>query len=180
MAGTGSRGKSLPAGARRSTGEGGRPTPDADAAPIRTGRALAQSQTYVALIRAAHELERAFVELLKPADLSVTQYNVLRILRGAGAAGLTCNQIGGRLIRHDPDVTRLLDRLERRGLIARERDQADRRIVRTRIAPAGQDLLATFDDRIDAVHDAQFDRLSDRELAQFRKLADAMASARSS
>lgn len=150
------------------------PNSAAAASVVRTGRALAQSQAYVALVRAANQLERAFVDLLRPADLSLTQYNVLRILRGAGDAGLTCNQIGSRLIRHDPDVTRLLDRLERRGLIVRERDQADRRIVRTRVSAAGLDLLATFDDSIDAVHDAQFRRLTDRELTQFRRLAEAV------
>ena len=59
--------------------------------------------------------------MLKPSGLSATQYNVLRILRGAGEAGLACREIGERMIDHDPDITRLLDRLEARGLIARER-----------------------------------------------------------
>lgn len=83
--------------------------------------------------------------LLKQYQLTSTQYNMLRILRGAGTAGLTCTQATERMLSPDPDVTRLLDRMEGRGLIARERSQQDRRVVMTRITDAGLALAAEID-----------------------------------
>jgi DNA-binding MarR family transcriptional regulator len=84
-------------------------------------------------------------EVLKSGDLTPTQYNALRILRGAGPDGLTCGDIGERMVTKDSDITRLLDRLERRGLIWRERPDNNRRIVVTRITPDGLALLAKLD-----------------------------------
>jgi len=130
----------------------------------RRGRTKLVQEAYVALLSTASALERDFTELLRPYELSGSKYNVLRILRGAGPAGATCGEVGGSLIRHDPDVTRLLDRLEKRGLIARGRDTRDRRIVRTRITGAGLDLLATLDDVIDAAHEKQLSHLSEADL----------------
>lgn len=130
----------------------------------RRGRTKLVQEAYVALLSTAGALERDFTELLRPYELSGPQYNVLRILRGAGPEGATCGEVGGNLIRHDPDVTRLLDRLEKRGLIARGRDTKDRRIVRTRITGAGLDLLATLDDLIDATHERQLGHLSEADL----------------
>jgi DNA-binding MarR family transcriptional regulator len=69
----------------------------------------------------------------------------LRILRGAGAEGRSCSEIAERMINHDPDITRLVDRLERRGLVSRSREGRDRRVITTRITPAGIELLATLD-----------------------------------
>ena len=106
------------------------------------------------------ELERESVELLKTADLSPAQYNVLRILRGAGPEGATCGDVTSKLVKHDPDVTRLLDRLERRELIVRTREVSDRRVVRTRITKAGLALLAELDDPVDALHERQLGHLS--------------------
>ena len=102
-------------------------------------------EVYFNLLRTTDELSRATVPLLKPYDLSEVQYNVLRILRGAGDDGLPCSEIGIRLLTHDPDVTRLVDRLERRKLVTRTRDQRDRRVVTVRISAAGLELLATCD-----------------------------------
>ena len=82
-----------------------------------------EQQVFLDLLRLNGALVRDAEEILKPFDLSNSQFNVLRILRGAGAAGLACGEVGGRMITHDPDITRLLDRLETRGLIARERQQ---------------------------------------------------------
>jgi DNA-binding MarR family transcriptional regulator len=124
----------------------------------------------IALIQAATEFERDFVELLKREDLSPAQFNVLRILRGAGDAGATCGEVGGKLIRHDPDVTRLVDRLERRRLVQRTRELADRRIVRTRITDAGLDLLARLDPDVDALHETQLGHMSTDKLAQLKAL----------
>src|SRR5579871_5322986 len=99
----------------------------------RSPRVQAQFEAYAAVLKAAEDLQRGFSEMLKSHDLSPSQYNVLRVLRGAGAAGLACGEVGDRLIRHDPDITRLLDRLEKRGLVQRVREKADRRVVRTSI-----------------------------------------------
>ncbi|MEG9438376.1 MarR family transcriptional regulator [Edaphobacter sp. HDX4] len=79
--------------------------------------------------------------VLKPFDLTFTQYNVLRILRGAGDQGLICSELAQRMIARDPDITRLLDRMERRSLISRARQPKDRRVVLARIADTGQKLL---------------------------------------
>lgn len=139
--------------------------------PKRTGRTNAQVETLLKVVEAAGRLDRDVAALLKTADLSGPQFNVLRILRGAGPEGATCGQVGERLIRHDPDVTRLVDRLLRRGLVARDRDATDRRIVRTRITRKGMDVLAQLDAPLDALHERQFGHLSDRQLADLRALA---------
>ena len=131
---------------------------------------MAQVDAYLALITTAERFEREVVELLKVAGLSPSQYNILRILRGAGDAGLACGQVGGRLVRHDPDVTRLMDRLEKRGLIARAREQQDRRIVRTRITGAGLELLESLDAPVDDLHDRQLGHLSERRLGELKSL----------
>ncbi len=84
-------------------------------------------------------------EFLRQFDLTYTQYNVLRILRGAGEGGLKCSEVSARMVNHDPDVTRLMDRLERRGWIVRKRSNADRRVVLVAISPSGLALLAGID-----------------------------------
>jgi DNA-binding MarR family transcriptional regulator len=100
---------------------------------------------FTALLRAADRLQTRLAEWLKPHGLSPTQYNALRILRGAGSEGLPCTQIGERMLTHDPDVTRLVDRLVKRGWVARSRDSRDRRIVRAHITKPGLSLLAQLD-----------------------------------
>ena len=89
------------------------------------------------------------LDVLRPFALSVTQYNVLRILRGAGTAGVTCKDIAGRMITRDPDITRLLDRLERRSLITRNRAKQDRRFVSIRITEEGLTLLQELDEPVE-------------------------------
>lgn len=112
-------------------------------------------EAYLNLIRTADQLARHVALVLKPHKLSEAQYNVLRILRGAGAEGHTCSEVGSRLVTHDPDVTRLLDRLEARGLLARSRDGGDRRVVTTRITRQGLALLDALDSPVrDAVAQA--------------------------
>jgi DNA-binding MarR family transcriptional regulator len=104
-----------------------------------------EEEASVALQRTADRLQWRLSEMLKAFGLSPTQYNALRILRGAGDEGRSCSEIAERMINHDPDITRLVDRLERRGLVARSREGRDRRVITTRITPAGLDLLATLD-----------------------------------
>src|SRR5690349_12161715 len=82
---------------------------------------------------------------IKSHGLSPTQYNVLRILRGSGEQGRTCGEIGDRMITRDPDITRLLDRMEKRGLIRRERQSKDRRVILAYITPEGLDVLTRLD-----------------------------------
>jgi DNA-binding MarR family transcriptional regulator len=159
-------------GARAATGAVASP------GPRRSPRTQAQFETYAAVITAAEQLQRGLVELLKHEDLSQAQYNVLRVLRGAGPERLTCGEVGGKLIRHDPDVTRLMDRLERRTLIARTRDTGDRRIVRTRITDKGLRTLARLDAPVDALHEQQFGHMDEGQLADLtRLLAEAQARA---
>jgi DNA-binding MarR family transcriptional regulator len=99
----------------------------------------------ISLARTADALLRDLEGLLKAAGLSPGQYNVLRILRGAGPGGLACRAIAERMITRDPDITRLLDRLEKHGLVERAREARDRRVVTTRIRPAGLRLLKSLD-----------------------------------
>jgi DNA-binding MarR family transcriptional regulator len=138
----------------------------------RTPRQVANAELQIAVLRASNRLMEEFTSLLKPLDLSPAQYNVLRILRGAGPEGATCGEVIERLIQRDPDVTRLLDRLERRGLIDRGRDARDRRIVRTRITPRGLDMLASLDEPVDELHARRVGHLSDRQMADLRKLLE--------
>jgi DNA-binding MarR family transcriptional regulator len=104
-----------------------------------------EDEALVALQRTADRLHWRLSEMLKAHGLSPTQYNALRILRGAGDEGRACSEIAERMINRDPDITRLVDRLERRGLVARSREGRDRRVITTRITPAGLKLLESLD-----------------------------------
>lgn len=95
--------------------------------------------------RTASVLNQAIAEAFRPSGLSETQYNALRILRGAGAGGLACQEIAERMITRDPDITRLLDRLEARRLVERTRSVEDRRVVVAKISSSGLELLASMD-----------------------------------
>ena len=101
--------------------------------------------------------------------MSANQYNVLRILRGA-PDGLTCGEIGNRMITRDPDITRLLDRLEKRGLISRCRESKDRRMVMARITPEGLKLLARMDEPVRAMHRSQLGHLGRERLRALTEL----------
>ncbi len=104
-----------------------------------------EEEAFLALQRTASLLLQALGRSLKGHDLTPAQYNALRILRGAVEEALTCGEIGERLVSPGPDVTRLLDRLEQRGLVVRLRDDEDRRIVRARITQRGARLLTQLD-----------------------------------
>ena len=98
-------------------------------------------EALLSILRTATMLEHASNELLRPFGITMTQYNVLRILRGAGARGLCGREVGERLISRVPDVSRLLDRMAEMGLLVKERDAADRRHVTARITPKGVRVL---------------------------------------
>lgn len=104
-----------------------------------------EEEAFLSLQRTASVLLQALGRELKDWELTPAQYNTLRILRGAEPEALTCGEIGERLVSPGPDVTRLLDRLETRGLVARLRDEEDRRVVRARISEKGIALLAELD-----------------------------------
>ena len=129
---------------------------------------------FLDLARTTDMLSRGLVQILKSEDLSPTQYNVLRILRGT-PEGLPCGEIAARMITHDPDVTRLLDRLEKRGLVSRCRETEDRRMVMARITLDGLALLASLDGPIVEAHRRQLGHLGK---ARLRALTELLVAAR--
>jgi DNA-binding MarR family transcriptional regulator len=138
-------------------------------APAKRRVGSPEETAFLDLWRTADALSRRPAQLLKTADLSPAQYNILRILRGA-PQGLPCGEIGDRMITRDPDITRLLDRLEKRGLISRCRETKDRRMVMTRIAPEGLKLLAQLDEPVQAIHCKQLGHLGSRRLQGLAQL----------
>jgi DNA-binding MarR family transcriptional regulator len=128
--------------------------------------------TYLELCRTTDLLSRRLAGLLKTEDLSANQYNVLRILRGS-PDGLPCGEIGSRMITRDPDITRLLDRLEKRSLISRSREIKDRRMVMARITSEGLDLLARMDDPVRQAHRNQLGHLGRERLRAMTELLQA-------
>ena len=113
-------------------------------------------RAFIALQKAADKLALQAEQLVKSNGLTGAQYNVLRILRGAEPDGLACSTISERMISHDPDMTRLLDRMEKRELITRQRQTDDRRVVKTRITSGGLDLLKRLDQPVRELHQRQF------------------------
>ena len=135
-----------------------------------------EEAAFLDLLRTTDMLSRGLVRLLKGEDISSTQYNVLRILRGA-PDGLPCGEIAGRMITRDPDVTRLLDRLENRRLISRSRDAKDRRTVLARITADGLKLLARLDRPVQTTHRKQLGHLGGDRLRALARLLHAARSA---
>ena len=132
-----------------------------------------EEEAYLNVQRTANVLLQDVAELLKPHNLTQTQYNVLRILRGAGEAGLTAGDVGDRMITRDPDVTRLLDRLETRGLAERSRCTEDRRVVWTRITEAGLAAIAPLDAEVNELHLRRLGHLGPERLAALIELLEA-------
>jgi DNA-binding MarR family transcriptional regulator len=128
-----------------------------------------EEAVFLDLLRTSDVLSRRLAHVLKSEDLSSNQYNVLRILRGA-PEGLACGEIGSRMISRDPDITRLLDRLEKRGLISRCRETKDRRTVLTRISPEGLKLLARLDEPVQQAHREQLGHLGREKLKALTEL----------
>ncbi|QOY84886.1 MarR family winged helix-turn-helix transcriptional regulator [Paludibaculum fermentans] len=137
-----------------------------------------ETEAFVALQRAANGLMEDITRLLKGYGLSPAQFNALRILRGARPASLTCGEVGDRLITRGPDVTRLLERMEKGGLVSRVRGTEDRRVVRVTISERGLDLLAQLDEPVTELHRKQFSALRERRTASLVKLASALLASR--
>ena len=131
-----------------------------------------EDEALVALQRTADRLHWRLTEMLKAHGLSPTQYNALRILRGARDEGRACSEIAERMINRDPDITRLVDRLERRGLVSRSREGRDRRVITTRIAPAGLELLAALDRPIEEFNRKMLGPLGEQQLRTLIRLLE--------
>lgn len=128
-----------------------------------------EEDLFIELVRSADVLARAPARLLRAEELSPAQYNVLRILRGA-PEGLLCGEIAARMISRDPDVTRLVERLRKRGLVSRCRETSDRRRVLVRIAWPGLALLARLDGPVRQLHREQFGHMGSRQLHELQQL----------
>lgn len=132
-----------------------------------------QQEVFLEVLRTGHALVEDLVALLKPYGLTQPQYNVLRILRGAGAAGLPTGEVGARMVAsREPDVTRLLVRMERQGLIERERREDNRRFVTARITARGRRVLKALDRPVLDMHAAQLEHMTRRELEQLAELLE--------
>ena len=144
---------------------------------LRQGKPFAslEEEVFLNVLRTADALLQAEVDVLRSAELTFAQYNVLRILRGAGATGAACGVIAERMVNRDPDITRLLDRLEARGLVERSRHAEDRRVVVAAITETGRALLKSLDAPVARAHRDQLRHMS---RAQMEKLAGLLVLAR--
>lgn len=129
-------------------------------------------EMFLNIVRTAFVLQRGAAEPLKSEGLSAEQYNVLRILRGAAATGLSCQDIVTRMVSLDPDLTRLLDRLVARGWVLRERSDQDRRVVINRIAPDGLAVLKRLEKPMRESLTALVGHLSTSETTQLINLLE--------
>ena len=132
-----------------------------------------QQEVFLEVLRTGHAMVQDLVDLLKPYGLTQPQYNVLRILRGAGTAGLPTGEVGARMVAsREPDVTRLLVRMERSGLVRRERDPDNRRIVTARITREGLRVLKALDQPVLDMHADQLEHMTRRELEYLATLLE--------
>jgi DNA-binding MarR family transcriptional regulator len=131
-------------------------------------------EVVVALIRTADLVRRVVGRVLEPYDITVQQYNVLRILRGAGEQGLPTLEIGERMVEHAPGITRLLDRLEAKGLVRRQRCPEDRRQVLCWLTPAGAELVERLDEPVDSADAEAVSMLAPEEQERLLRLLDAV------
>ena len=129
-----------------------------------------RQETWLNLQRTAALLTHFFEQKLRPYGLSPTQYNVLRILRGAGDAGLCQYEIGARLVAQVPDVPRILARMEKSGLVQRVRASEDRRMVMASLTGPGQALVGEMDEAVAAMMDGVFDAMSVAEMERLNEL----------
>ena len=132
------------------------------------------AEVVVGVLRTAAVIERYFNQVLMPRGLTIQQYNVLRILRGAGNEGLPTLTIRDRMVHEAPGITRLIDKLEQSGLVRRERSVPDRRQVFCYITPRGLELLSTLDLPVNAADDAAVATLSEEQQRQLVELLDAV------
>jgi DNA-binding MarR family transcriptional regulator len=125
-----------------------------------------QEEATLNVVRTATALQDAGEEIFKSSGITGTQFNVLRILRGAEPAGLCRNELRDRMLTRMPDVTRLLDRMETAGLVERSREGEDRRMVSTRITAAGRALLIELDPKVIVLHKRLLRHITDAQMHQ--------------
>ncbi|HEY4572432.1 MAG: MarR family transcriptional regulator [Acidobacteria bacterium] len=133
-------------------------------------------EVVVALLRTADLVRRTVGRALEPHDITIQQYNVLRILRGAGEQGLPTLEIADRMIEQAPGVTRLLDRLEVKGLVRRQRCAQDRRQVLCWLTPAGLELVERLDEPVDSADAEAVAMLTPEEQEKLLRMLDAIRS----
>jgi DNA-binding MarR family transcriptional regulator len=131
-----------------------------------------EEEALLNLLRSSDVLHRAFHRRMRDWGVTSTQYNVLRILRGAQPRGLTCAAIGSRMITAEPDITRLLGRLKKLKLVKQQRDRCDRRVVWTQISETGLELLTAMDPVIDQVPRELLGHMSKAELTDLTRLLE--------
>ncbi|MDQ3742971.1 MAG: MarR family transcriptional regulator [Acidobacteriota bacterium] len=140
------------------------------------GRTRAESPSarsaYATLLSAADRVRASFEVVCAPFDITAQQYNVLRILRGTEPEGLPTLTIAERMIERTPGITRMIDRLEAKGLVAREVRPHDRRCVYCRITKKGLSLLELLDDPVEEFNRSAFRALSDAELKRLVALLE--------
>jgi DNA-binding MarR family transcriptional regulator len=143
-----------------------------EAIRARSVRLTTEERVFQSLLLAADHLLRGEIDVLRVADLTFPQYNVLRILRGARPEALSCGTISQRMLTRDSDLTRLLDKLDERGLVRRARDPRDRRTVTATITDSGLQLLRKLDGPVGRVHQEQLRHMTPRKLEMLRTLAE--------
>jgi DNA-binding MarR family transcriptional regulator len=131
-----------------------------------------EEEAFLNLLRTADCLDRAMQKVCRAWGVTGTQYNVLRILRGAGPHGLTCSAIGDRMITAEPDITRLLSRLKAQKLIRQRRDREDRRVVWTQISESGVALLRRMDAAIQRGPKDFLGHMSERDVSEMIRLME--------
>ena len=131
-----------------------------------------EQEAVLNIARTADRFGICFARLFREYGLTPSQYNVLRILRGSEPDGLICREIGERMIARDPDVTKLLDRLEARGLVSRERQEKDRRVIVARVTPEGLRLVKEIDRPVLQMTRELLGHLGERKLGTLIRLLE--------
>ena len=139
-----------------------------------TATQTGKSDVFLRILRLAEGLTQRIGTALAPFELTLTQYSALDALRHAAPDGLACGEIAQRLVARDPDITRLLDRLELRGLVSRSRQRPDRRVVRTQITNSGLQLVGAIDEAVGALHGRHLAPIGKRNLAALTSLLEAV------
>lgn len=130
----------------------------------------AEQEAFLNIRRSAAALGVPFDRLFKTHGLTAASYNVLRILRGAGKSGRECHEVGEHMVAHVPDVTRLVDRLERSGFVTRARCDKDRRVIHVTITDRGLGVLSELDRPLLAMHRQQLGHLTRGELTELNRI----------
>ena len=131
---------------------------------------MREQEAYLNLVRTMSVLGRDFAQLFKSYGISETQYNALRIIAGAGKQGIRMESIGERMVAHDPDTTRLVNRLLEAGYVVKERLEDDRRCSVVRLTPEGRALLNKMRSKVDRLHKEQLGHMKEAELDQLNAL----------